>query len=95
MLPGQTAPYGVWGDNSSGQLGCCTTAIATLVPVTVSGLTDAVAVAGGTYLSLALKADGNVQSWGLNTNGQLGNNTLTSSSVPTSTFISGVAQPTP
>jgi len=41
-----------WGDNSSGQ---------TTVP---AGLTNVVAVAGGQYHSLALRADGTVAAWG-------------------------------
>ncbi len=47
-----------WGDGSSGD---------TNVP---PGLTNAVAVAGGEYLSVALKADGTVVAWGSNLNGE-------------------------
>ncbi|GGR18131.1 RCC1 domain-containing protein [Deinococcus ruber] len=61
-----------WGENSSGQLGNGTT-ITSTVPVTVSGLTNVVAVASGAGHSLVLKTDGTVQSWGSNTGGQLGN----------------------
>jgi RHS repeat-associated protein len=41
-----------------------------------------IAVADGASHSLALKSDGTVWSWGLNTNGQLGNNSTVQSLVP-------------
>jgi alpha-tubulin suppressor-like RCC1 family protein len=47
-----------WGDNSYGR---------TNVPV---GLTNAIAIASGTYHSLALQADGKVVAWGNNGQGQ-------------------------
>lgn len=47
-----------WGQNTSGQLN---------VP---AGVKSVVAVAGGAFHSLALKADGTVVGWGLNANGQ-------------------------
>jgi hypothetical protein len=75
-----------WGANDSGQLGngctigsnCSTSS----TPVQVSGLTNVVAIAAGGSHSLALKSDGTVWAWGLNSNGQLGNNSTTSSSTP-------------
>ena len=47
-----------WGDNTYGQ---------TNVPPT---LTNAIAVSGGFYHSLALQADGTVVAWGFNGDGQ-------------------------
>jgi len=41
-----------------------------------------VGVAAGGAHSLALKADGTVWSWGINTYGQLGNNTIALSRTP-------------
>lgn len=40
------------------------------------------AVAGGWYHSLAVKADGTVWAWGWNGGGNFGNGTTTDSSVP-------------
>lgn len=48
----------------------------------MSGLTGAVAVAGGSSHSVALKADGSVWAWGRGDFGQLGNGTMVDSSVP-------------
>ncbi len=76
-----------WGDNAFGELGDNTVmpSIA-LVPVTVNtasgvsalfGKTVTAIVAGGSH-SLARCSDGKVASWGLNTDGQLGNGSTTS-----------------
>jgi len=71
-----------WGVNAYGQLGNGTTTNSP-TPVVVSGLGGpAVAVAAGTYHTVALLADGTVKAWGNNGSGQLGNGTYTSSSVP-------------
>lgn len=74
-----------WGSNSFGQLGNGSTA-ASNVPVTVTGLTGAVAIATGggagtgNGSSCAILASGAVVCWGSNAYGQLGNGTQTSSS---------------
>ena len=52
------------------------------VPVSVSGITDATAVAAGAYHACAVLSSGSVQCWGGNNDGDLGNGTTTSSSVP-------------
>ena len=62
-----------WGQNANGQLGNNSTT-ESHVPVAVSGLTNASAVAGGTNHTLGLKSDGTVWAWRSNSNGQLGNN---------------------
>jgi alpha-tubulin suppressor-like RCC1 family protein len=81
-----------WGQNTYGQLGNgSTTSSPVLVPVTVTIPGGAKAVAGGLSHSLALGLDGKVWTWGLNTNGQLGNNSTTSSSVPVAVNIPGGA----
>ena len=69
-----------WGYNASGQLGNGTTTSST-VPVEVSGLEHATAIAAGGSFALALKG-GHVYAWGLNSSGQLGTGNTTSSSVP-------------
>src|SRR5207244_5473913 len=51
-------------------------------PVTVSGLTDAVALGGGYEFTCALEYGGTVQCWGDNTYGQLGDGTNTPSTTP-------------
>jgi alpha-tubulin suppressor-like RCC1 family protein len=71
-----------WGDNTYGELGngSMTTS---LVPVPVTGLTGGVtAVSVGLEFACAVTAGGGVQCWGENGDGQLGNNSRTSSSVP-------------
>jgi alpha-tubulin suppressor-like RCC1 family protein len=68
-----------WGSNSSGQLGngAGGTGQFSASPVTVSGLTDAVAVAAGAEHSCALRATGSVACWGSNDRGRLGDGTST------------------
>ena len=70
-----------WGNNSYGQLGNGTNTSSN-VPVPVSGLDDATAIAAGDILTCALKADHTVACWGNNYAGQLGNGTTTDSNVP-------------
>jgi alpha-tubulin suppressor-like RCC1 family protein len=77
-----------WGDNSAGQLGDgTTTARASESPAHVMGvggsgfLTGVTSLAGGYAHSLALSPSG-VYAWGINGNGQLGDNTTTNESHP-------------
>jgi len=61
------------------------------IPVKVTGLTGIIAVAGGYEHSLALKSDGTVWAFGLNSSGQLGNGAYSSSYVPVQvTGLSGI-----
>ena len=78
-----------WGYNSNGQLGNNTTTESHIpVPVnTTSGVSalngkTVVAVAAGSYHSLALCSDGTVVAWGYNGHGELGDNTTTQRNVP-------------
>ena len=73
-----------WGWNYYGQLGNGTTTTESVVPVPVSNLNDATAIAAGGSHTCALKADHTVACWGSNQNGQLGNGTTTESNVPVS-----------
>lgn len=81
-----------WGDNALGQLGignetgpevCGSMEIpCSKSPVSVSGLTEAEAVAAGETFSLALLEDGTVMAWGTNYRGQLGDGTTAERNAP-------------
>ncbi len=71
-----------WGYNGFGQLGNKSSGSSVTAPVTVSGITDATAIAGGFYHSCAVLAKGTVQCWGHNDRGQLGNGTTQDSVTP-------------
>jgi uncharacterized delta-60 repeat protein len=80
---GQLDVGSVWasGWNATGQLGDGT-AVDRHAPVRVAGLSRIVAVAAGTYHSLALRDDGTVWAWGWNYFGQLGNGSTADSRTP-------------
>lgn len=71
-----------WGANPFGQLGDGTTT-AHLAPAPVTGLTDAIDLAGGRGHAIALRSDGTVVGWGNNQNGQVGNGTTMNGTTPT------------
>lgn len=64
-----------WGENSLGQLGNGESGeeARSLVPVSVSSITDATDIATGSRHSCALLSDGTISCWGNNYFGQLGN----------------------
>ncbi|MEO0247977.1 MAG: RCC1 repeat-containing protein [candidate division WOR-3 bacterium] len=78
------------GDNEWGQLGNGTTSSNSLVPVQVSGLGPADAIKAGSYHACALLGDKSVWCWGRNSDGQLGDGTQVSSSVPVQ--VTGLGQ---
>jgi hypothetical protein len=61
-----------WGDNSWGQLGNGTSVKNSVAPVTVTGLSNAVALKSGANHVCAIKATGEVVCWGAAGNNQLG-----------------------
>jgi alpha-tubulin suppressor-like RCC1 family protein len=71
-----------WGSNLFRQLGDGFKEQSSNVPVAVSGLKFVTAVAAGMHHSLALLANGTVEAWGANGNGQLGDGSTAESSVP-------------
>ncbi len=77
-----------WGLNNRGQLGNGTTMSSTM-PVTVTGITNAIQVAAGLEHTCALLGDGTVACWGDNSFGQLGNGTTTNSTTPVP--VSGIS----
>ena len=73
-----------WGLFSSGQLGD-TSDISRLTPVSVLGATKTFCqIAGGFCYTVAIDKNGRAWGWGLNNNGQLGDNSVTSRLTPVS-----------
>jgi RHS repeat-associated protein len=85
-----------WGLNSNGQLGNGNTT-RQLVPVDVSGLASGIiGISAGTSHTCAQTDSGGMKCWGLNSNGQLGNGTLTQRTTPVdvnnlTTFVTAIA----
>jgi alpha-tubulin suppressor-like RCC1 family protein len=78
-----------WGNNNTyGELGDGS-GVNSPFPVSVSGLTDAVAIAVGYSHSCAIKAGGTVVCWGLNDVGQLGDGSTINRSTPVA--VSGLS----
>jgi alpha-tubulin suppressor-like RCC1 family protein len=69
-----------WGNNALGALGDGTTAAYRTAPVPVIGLAGVAEIDAGNALSLAIDWQGQVWSWGSNSNGQLGIGVLGGSS---------------
>ena len=83
-----------WGYNYDGELGNGT-GVNSKVPVQPSGLGGNItAIAAGGYHTAVLRGDGIVWTWGDNEDGELGNNTLVSSTIPVSELQPVTAAPT-
>lgn len=72
-----------WGLNSSGQLGIGSTGNSLQAVMAVGMNADMVDVSAGDSHTCAVRNDGKVFCWGLNTSGQLGDSTLSNRSSPT------------
>jgi hypothetical protein len=91
-----------WGANGSGQLGnggttssnepVAVCAVGELAPC-VNHLSHVKAIAAGVSWGLAVLENGTVVSWGADGEGQLGNGTVTSSSVPVAVCAVGATSP--
>lgn len=81
-----------WGDNSNGQLGDGNSGNFATTPQAVPGIATAVDVAGGSFHSLALLADGRVLAWGANGSGQLGDGSFLRRRTPVDTGARAVAR---
>ena len=77
-----------WGRNTNGQIGNGMTGGTTSTPAQVSGLTTAEELAVGTSHACARRTDGTVVCWGLNSSGQLGDNSIIQR--PTPVVVSGL-----
>ena len=86
--------FATWGNNVNGQLGNNSdydSKVPLLVDRTgVLASKTVVAMAAGIYHSVALCSDGTLAAWGVNSHGQLGNNSLTRSKVPVLVNQTGV-----
>jgi alpha-tubulin suppressor-like RCC1 family protein len=73
-----------WGSNTNAKLGDGTTTSRSSPVSVVGGITDWVQVSAGYICTVAIRANGTAWGWGGNTQGQLGDNTTTTSSSPVS-----------
>ena len=65
-----------WGSNTSGQLGIGSTQAQSTVPVAVSGLGPASAVAAGHNHTMAIEVNGDAWAWGADNGAQLGDDAI-------------------
>jgi alpha-tubulin suppressor-like RCC1 family protein len=75
----------LWGFNNEGQIGngtTTTTGCQCVVTPTQALISEVVQVEAGSFHTLALKSNGTVWGWGVNTSGQLGDGSVADRSVP-------------
>ena len=73
-----------WGSNTNGRLGDNTTTQRISPVSVVGGFTDWIQVSAGGTQSIGLRANGTAWAWGLNTSGQLGDDSTSTRSSPVS-----------
>jgi alpha-tubulin suppressor-like RCC1 family protein len=73
-----------WGNNLNGRLGDNSITASSSPVSVVGGFTDWIQVSAGGNHSLGLRANGTAWAWGLNSNGRLGDNSITSRLSPVS-----------
>ncbi|MEX1187913.1 MAG: T9SS type A sorting domain-containing protein [Bacteroidia bacterium] len=78
-----------WGRNSFGELGTNGSDYIEENPLNVIGLTNVISISAGYNASIALTADGNIWTWGINDYGQLGQGNNLDLAVPT--MVSGMS----
>ncbi len=79
----------LWGGNSYGQLGDNSSTHKSSPIQTIAGGTNWKIIASNTNTSIGIKTDGTLWTWGLNGNGQLGDNTIINKSSPVQTVAGG------
>jgi alpha-tubulin suppressor-like RCC1 family protein len=80
----------IWGNTNDGRLGNFVTGSNRVTPVTTfTGGNTWKSVASGYRYTTAIKTDGSLWTWGFNSSGQLGDNTIVSRSTPVTTFAGG------
>jgi len=80
--------YG-WGQNNSGTLGDGTSVNKSSPVQLITSRTNWSNVASGEQFSAGIKQDGTLWTWGLNNDGQLGDNTIVAKSSPVQTITGG------
>ncbi len=78
-----------FGSNSYGQLGRTGN---TYTPQEIPNLENIEKVSAGNYHSMAIDKEGNVYTWGYNQNGQLGDGTRISNSIPTKIKLTNITK---
>jgi alpha-tubulin suppressor-like RCC1 family protein len=79
-----------WGNGTDGRLGnAVTTGIRSTPVTTFAGGSSWKQVSCGGYYTAAIKTDGTLWTWGVNTSGRLGNASTTNTSTPVTTFSGG------
>jgi alpha-tubulin suppressor-like RCC1 family protein len=82
-----------WGSNGSGQLGDNTKTIKYFPVTTFAGGTNwkqvSCSIQNNRFVTSAIKTDGTLWTWGENSYGQLGDNTITDRCTPVTTFVGG------
>lgn len=73
-----------WGYNTCGRLGDGTVVNSSSPVSVVGGFTDWCQVSGGIYNSVGVRTNGTAWTWGVNSTGQLGDNTVVDKSSPVS-----------